>query len=126
MLDSVIHYLVLASDWLRSGNYLNDEKEEFTRCLVVADEKLARSGYVELLIRRTIEGNVLDVLTRVEGLELEKEYYDATVSKVKGDNVGLGPLRDQDISAKTAALRERYEDQVKCREVEGDLVRVRA
>lgn len=51
-------------------------------------------------------------------------YY-ATASKVKGDIVGMGAHLDEDISARTAALRDRDDVKVQCRGRERALVRAR-
>lgn len=123
--ESVTNALVLARDWLRKGKALSDEKDELARRLRVAEEKLAQAGEVETRIRRVSEGDVLALRSRVEGLELEKATYKTTVSKVKSDIVRLSALRDEDLGAKTAALRERDVAQVQCREGASALVNVR-
>lgn len=67
---SVSYDLPLARDFFPSGNSLTDEKESLQRLLIFPQESLAETRDAEIQIRRTIEGIVLDLCTRIEGLEL--------------------------------------------------------
>lgn len=84
---------------------------------------MEQSGRVEGRICKTSGGDVLYLRTRVAGLELYNATYDATVAKVNGDIVRMSARRDEDISGKSAALREHDVAQVQFREGESDFDR---